>query len=355
VVISTKVDSSAKSNGLRLRISQERDCPLYNLGDQFQIQGTGLLAPHKKPVCILLAENLRHKKKLVDSGRMKPSELDFMCEGCGEHSSVALVSVISGFLPEDVEILLQCLHQFSFFRVIPKYIVEEIYQELSIDSYDAGTVIIEHGSVGHSVYVVVSGEVEVYVGDNKSPIANYKAGGLFGEMSLLTGNVCNANVETISETRLLTIKANTFNFLLDRFPELQKYFYRLLSSKFNKTNSLTSTIETSEMNGNLQKWPLPDLLETIHKSEKTGRLQLELESGRAYIDFLEGEVISAYCNNESGITAFLSLFSYLSADFSFLPHLVDPSKAVEPLGMFLPLLMEGLVQADQAALNRESM
>lgn len=332
------------SQGQKLYISHEHLCPLYDLNDQFYVQGVALTAPPRKPTCLHLAEKLKEKKRLAAKGRVELSNLNFMCGGCGQNSSVTVSAYSQKGLTDEVQRIIDCIHQFSFFRMIPSYIIEEIYDQVSIEQYDAGSIIINEGDIGHSIYVVVSGEVEVYVGNKKTPLATYKVGGIFGEMSLLSGNVCNATVETISETRLLCIKANTFYFLMERFPDLQNYFYRLLSRRFNKSNSVTAAIDTSEMKGTLSEKPIIDILNKLYKDKKSGRLEINHRDQKAYIDILEGEIISAYADNQTGRVALQTLLRLFEGNYIFPPHLVDTSKKREALGTFIELIMESLVR-----------
>lgn len=332
------------TQGQKLYITQEHNCPLYELNDHFYVQGIGLLPPPKKPVCIQLAEKLKQKQRLIHRGRIEFTNIDFMCGGCGKNNTITITSTFQKDISNEVQHIIDCIHQFSFFRVIPSYIIEEVYDQISITQYDSGSTIIKEGDVGNTIYVVVSGEVEVYLGGNKTPLATYKTGGIFGEMSLLSGNVCNATVETISETQLLCIKANTFYFLMERFPDLQKYFYRLLSSRFNKSNSVTATIDTSEIQGNLTEQPIIDILNILHKDKKSGRLEIESSGSKSYIDFLEGEIFSAYSENRHDFEALQSIMKIFEGTFVFHFHLVDTSKKRESLGEFMDLIMESLVR-----------
>lgn len=350
---SKKPEREEDKDLLRFTVSYTWECPVYQKGDMFELRRNFLLPPPHKPICLILSDTFKQKKKLLENHRLSGSDLDFMCSGCGRRNSITLNSVSRKAIPSEVEMLTECLHKFSFFRVIPHYIVAEIYNELSIDHYNAGDVIIERGSMGKALYIVVSGEVEVQVGKSSTAVATHGVGGVFGEMSLLSGNKCNATICATKETRLLTIRADTFNFLIKRFPELQRYFYRLLSNRFNKTNIDAVKHEITEIHGKLSEWHLPDLLQTINMNAKTGRLEINIGASDCYIDFVQGNITAAHYKNSIGHEAFFSLFAEPEGEFRFIPETIPQGEQIMPMGDFMYLMMEGLVRADQAALNHD--
>lgn len=348
-----KQDNEEDKDLLRFVVSYMWECPVYQKGDIFELRRNFLLPPANKPMCLILSDTFKQKKKLLENHRLSGLDLDFMCSGCGKRNSITLDSISRKELPSEVEILTECLHKFSFFRIIPQYIVEEIYEELSIDHYNTGDVIIERGSKGTALYIVVSGEVNVQVGKNTTTVGRHGVGGIFGEMSLLSGNKCNATICATKETRLLSINLKTFQFLIGRFPELQKYFYRLLANRFNKTNIDAVKHEITEIHGRLSEWHLPDLLQTINMNTKTGRLEINIPHSECYIDFAQGNIIAARYKNITGQEAFFSLFAEPEGEFRFIPQTLDKSQQIMVMGDFMYLMMEGLVRADQAALSQE--
>ena len=75
----------------------------------------------------------------------------------------------------------------------------------------AGDVVIRQGAPGEHVYVLLSGELAVTLGDPSSePIAVIKAGETVGELGVLEGSVASANVVAKSACELLSLDEEAF-------------------------------------------------------------------------------------------------------------------------------------------------
>jgi CRP-like cAMP-binding protein len=94
-------------------------------------------------------------------------------------------------------------------------------------SLDKGETLISEDRPGHSMFVIVDGEVEVTASGEKDPIARLGKGAIVGEMSLLTGSPRNATVTAVSKVEVVEVdKAALANVLwmsaglVDRFVEM---------------------------------------------------------------------------------------------------------------------------------------
>nr|Q8TF77.1 RecName: Full=cAMP-dependent protein kinase regulatory subunit; Short=PKA regulatory subunit [Mucor lusitanicus]CAC81804.1 cAMP-dependent protein kinase A, regulatory subunit [Mucor racemosus] len=70
-----------------------------------------------------------------------------------------------------------------------------------------GTTVIEQGSVGDFFYVVESGTLDCFIGQNK--VTNYEAGGSFGELALMYNAPRAATIITTSDSVLWALDRNT--------------------------------------------------------------------------------------------------------------------------------------------------
>jgi small-conductance mechanosensitive channel/CRP-like cAMP-binding protein len=73
-----------------------------------------------------------------------------------------------------------------------------------------GELVVREGEAGDSMFIVLTGEVAIVVGPERREVAVTKAGGYFGEMSLLTGDPRTATVLARGETTVLEISAAAF-------------------------------------------------------------------------------------------------------------------------------------------------
>jgi CRP-like cAMP-binding protein len=94
-------------------------------------------------------------------------------------------------------------------------------------SLEEGEILISEDRPGHSMFVIVDGEVIVTVSGETDPVARLTKGGIVGEMSLLTGSPRNATVTAATKVEALEVdKAALANVLwmapglVDRFVEM---------------------------------------------------------------------------------------------------------------------------------------
>jgi small-conductance mechanosensitive channel/CRP-like cAMP-binding protein len=90
-------------------------------------------------------------------------------------------------------------------------------------TYARGEQVIHQGDPGGSMFVIMSGRVEVTAQDGTAPptpLAVLQTGDYFGEMSLMTGAPRVATVTALDETRLLQIGNDSFRRILKIRPEL---------------------------------------------------------------------------------------------------------------------------------------
>jgi small-conductance mechanosensitive channel/CRP-like cAMP-binding protein len=103
----------------------------------------------------------------------------------------------------------------------------ELLRSLAADSVDrvyaAGEQVIRQGDAGDSMFVIMSGSVEVTAREGDLAVAKLAVLGpddYFGEMSLMTGAPRVATVTTLSEARLLEVGKDPFRGILSAHPEL---------------------------------------------------------------------------------------------------------------------------------------
>jgi small-conductance mechanosensitive channel len=86
----------------------------------------------------------------------------------------------------------------------------EIAAATSARVFGKGEAIVRQGSQGQSMFVVCSGQVEVVLEPDRRRVAAIRAGGYFGEMSLLTGEPRTATVLSVGDSTILELDAEVF-------------------------------------------------------------------------------------------------------------------------------------------------
>jgi CRP-like cAMP-binding protein len=99
------------------------------------------------------------------------------------------------------------------------------------EHFDRGDTLIREDDVGHSMYVLVHGVLDVTVAGEDKPIAVLKDGAIVGEMSLLTGARRSATVTAASPVEVLEIGKPALRVVLARAPHLYNRLAHMIARR----------------------------------------------------------------------------------------------------------------------------
>ncbi len=109
----------------------------------------------------------------------------------------------------------------------------------------AGEPVFREGEPGDSLYVVISGVVEIttrITGDVEKTLIALRTGGVFGELSLLTGDARSATATATADTVLLSLDAAAFESLISRHPavgrKMMSHLLSVIAGRLNLTTNL---------------------------------------------------------------------------------------------------------------------
>jgi cAMP-dependent protein kinase regulator len=118
----------------------------------------------------------------------------------------------------------------------------KILEAVSLEEFPAGTVVIEEGAPGECLYILKSGEVEVFASGaqkEKVTLATLKEGDYFGEISLITGRPRTASVRTLRPAELVRLGKADFDRIVALHPETLKVLEDSLQARLeNKLRML---------------------------------------------------------------------------------------------------------------------
>lgn len=83
-----------------------------------------------------------------------------------------------------------------------------------------------------------------------------------------------------------------------------------------------------ELRGDLQSFPLAQLVQTLDNAQRTGKLDIEGHLGNFGIFFQKGKVIHALSPYGSGLAAFFDAFLEQSGTFSFVSGVTMPPRRI---------------------------
>ena len=99
--------------------------------------------------------------------------------------------------------------------------------------FDNGTQIIKEGDIGTSMYVIVEGEVDVIVGDEK--IATLKEKEVFGELAALDPEPRSATIIAKKDILAFKIENTVLYDLISIYPNVAKAIITILCQRIRKT------------------------------------------------------------------------------------------------------------------------
>jgi CRP-like cAMP-binding protein len=132
------------------------------------------------------------------------------------------IPIFSGLAPEDLEKIADIAH-------------EELYSQ--------GGIICREADPGNTLYVIVSGDVQIVrsAGRQESILATRGAGEFVGEMAILESSPRSATVRAAGDVRVLSIDGESFkSILLDR-PEVAVSVLRKMSARIRALNAMVGT------------------------------------------------------------------------------------------------------------------
>ena len=111
--------------------------------------------------------------------------------------------------------------------------------------YGNGEAIVDEGDPGQSMFIVTRGSVRIVVGPELKEVAITKAGGYFGEMSLLTGAPRTATVIAVGDTTVLEIDGEAFGAYVRANPSVIDELARAAEARRRELDHTRATAGTS--------------------------------------------------------------------------------------------------------------
>ncbi len=344
-------------------VTEERSCPIYNVGEEFKVEQMALAVPEGKPACLMMVRELM--KAVADKKSMERfspyglKKVKFECGGCTglirfefkkEKDFATLQMKLLAAAEQKARMrhldkFYDLLRGIEIFEPLNEDSLRDLSAQLQLKEFDANKIILKKGEPGTSLYIMLEGRVAV-IGDDGQTLSEMSAGEIFGEMSLLSGESITTSIHSREKTRLATLSSKDFKHVLNRYPVLQVFFYRMLVERAQSNTMRAGTI-SSGMTGKLSEINPVELFQLINSSQKTGKVQLTLDDGNAIVTFHEGELVRTQYRNLSEKEAFFTLLAKGEGNFTYTSGLTAEEKELPVIGGFMGLIMEGMRRVDE--------
>lgn len=359
----TPKSTSPKYRDAIFVVTEERSCPIYNVGEEFKIENNALTVPEGKTACLLMVQELMQavveKKSMKRFSPYGVQRVKFECGGCvglirfefkkdKEFATLQmklLANAEQRARMRHLDKFYGILRQLDIFEPLDENSLRDLSGQLQLKHYDTNKVILKKGDPGTSLYIILEGRVAV-IGDDGQTLSEMSVGDIFGEMSLLSGEPVTTSIHSREATRLATLSSKDFKHILNRYPILQVFFYRMLVERAQSNTMRAGTI-SSGMTGRLSDINAVELFQLINTSQKTGKVTLILDDGSAEIVFNEGELIKTTYKNLTDKDAFFALLAKNDGNFTYTSGLSQEEQNLPVIGGFMGLIMEGMRRVDE--------
>ncbi|PHR29309.1 MAG: Crp/Fnr family transcriptional regulator [Desulfotalea sp.] len=344
-------------------VTEDDHCPLYNVREELKINDGILFLPAAKPTCLTLAKDLI-EIALADSSYEKYSQgktkkAKYECGGCKglirfeykKDKEFATVQMKLLAATERREKILGIRHfagllrSVSMFKVLSDDDLLDLATLLELTDFPWQFPITLKGNPGDRLFILLSGRAEV-IDEQGVVFAELDKGEVFGEMSLLSGERVTTTIMASEPCQVAVMSQKNFKHVLNRFPALQVFFYKLLVSRITKMNEQRASELASGMVGQISDISIVELCQMVNSSQKTGRLNLELKDLRGMILFNEGELVHVEYNGLTGKDAFYEVIGLNNGRFNFTQGLTRKEQKFDVLGGFMGIIMEGMKRLD---------
>ena len=115
------------------------------------------------------------------------------------------------------------LRKIPLFSNVDTQDLERIAADSVVRSFPKNSIVITEGDSSNSLYVILSGEVKIFVSDEDgktNTINRYGAGDYFGELSLIDEEPRSASVQTVSKCKIAILSRNYFVEYIERHPRV---------------------------------------------------------------------------------------------------------------------------------------
>jgi len=353
-------------------VTEERFCPIYNVGDEFNVLRDALTIPGVKPACLILVRQIMRitegQETIKRHSVFGSQKVKFECGGCSglirfeykkeKGYATTQMKLLSAAQKREASKELSeftgVLKTFPVFSPLSDNDLYDLFTLLRFKKYNPDELILRKGDPGTHLYIILTGKVEV-VGENGESISVMESGGVFGEMSLLTGAPVVTSVYSRDVTKLAALTSKDFKHVLHRYPVLHVFFYRLLVERAGKISKKVTADISAGMSGDISDVHVVELFQMINASQKTGTVELKLGTGDAKVMFSEGELVHAEYGKLKGKEAMFALLGVTRGQFVYSPGIPPEAQDNEVIGGFMGLVMEGMQRLDEEADLPEGM
>ncbi|NQU57774.1 MAG: Crp/Fnr family transcriptional regulator, partial [Rhodospirillales bacterium] len=118
---------------------------------------------------------------------------------------------------------LKMIASIPLFSTAPVEALEKVLLVASVKTLDVGQTLFDEGEASQEVYFILEGKVRIYCyshGDRDVALVDFEAGGCFGELAALDGQMRTGRAEALEPATLMKLEHGVFNNLVQQYKEI---------------------------------------------------------------------------------------------------------------------------------------
>lgn len=125
----------------------------------------------------------------------------------------------------------EVLEKIPIFRGAEDGFIKEIVMKLVPAMFTPGDIVFREGEIGHNMYFISKGSVEIIHEQSGKVFATISQGGYFGEIALLMDSPRSATVRAVDYCDLYTLDKDSFQVVLTHFPAFAKQVQKMAQER----------------------------------------------------------------------------------------------------------------------------
>lgn len=162
---------------------------------------------------------------------------NYLWETRRDYDEASLTKDMPSSLKREVSLFLkqEVIEKVPLFRGTGEGFIREIVMHLRPMVYTPGDFIFHAGEIGHEMYFISKGIVEIVSKDGSNVYATLTDGDFFGEIALVTNQPRTASVRASDYCDLYTLDKKTLERVLEHFPEIAAHIQALAKERVTNT------------------------------------------------------------------------------------------------------------------------
>lgn len=131
-----------------------------------------------------------------------------------------------------MNLVLNILKKIPLFQSLTEEEYMSMVQHIVLQYFPAHYSLFEKGVLGNAMYIIKSGVVKIFDGENE--IATLNEGDFFGEMALIEASPRMASAETLSDSEIFVLSKEDFTSLMQKCPRIAEKVDKAYKERKNK-------------------------------------------------------------------------------------------------------------------------